>query len=373
MNPGNTEPRPDQSPQPGHGANKRRRGKERRDGPRYPQKKVAVPAFECPFCKLDPLRYVECRRCRLTRLWDVIQHIQRQHLILQVTLGPDKNQTLREEEITFYCANCRCLFYGKDAEDKLELHMNQEIPCQKANIEQSGVILLREFAALKSVVQLCPRECEIERYFIIWDYCFPERPHPPSPYIEIIRPLPQVLSIRQEEPQSVQVLPQGETNSVVRRPVDVIHRTSSAPTQTRSRPPVPRQVRPNIVQRVPRPNQDSTTYMPSNPAFPSQALQPQMQIFGRNPDLLAAGYLATPSVSQRHNSSLLNDTLPTNSAPSPTSGFVPYTTYENNTVDYGYSAAPSAEYPTSSFQWEDQGQDYSNAYGNDAGPSSSKY
>ncbi|KAH7182083.1 hypothetical protein DER46DRAFT_641994 [Fusarium sp. MPI-SDFR-AT-0072] len=351
MNLGNSEPRQvasessvqrlplDQPLQPGRGANKRRRrdqngGGDERDGPRYPRRKVAILSFECPFCKLDPHRYEECRGYRLTRLSDVMQHIKRQHLILEVRLGLE---TLKEEDIILYCTRCRYLFHGLGAALRLGIHLNEKIPCQIANIEQSGVMVLLEFEGLRRKLRSYARHSERFRWNIIWDWCFPGKPCPPSPYVDIILPRPQVHLIIQEELQSVQGLPQREIQSIVRRSADRIYNTSSAPSETRSSPSVPPQARPDTVQRAPEPTYSSPTYIHPNQAFPPQPLQPQSEGFGYNSELPNAGVSGTPNASQRENSLFWNYTFTTNSAPSQSPDF---RTFENNTVDSEVYTAP---------------------------------
>jgi ribosomal protein L44E len=374
MNLGNSEPRqvagessvqrlpPDQPPQPGRRANKRRRydqndeengGGNRRDGARYPHAKRTTLLFECPFCKLDPRRYDECRGRRLTRLSDVIQHINRQHLLVEVRLGFD---TVQPEDVILYCARCRYRFHGTAAEYRRRSHLTEGIQCQIANIEQTGVLLLREFEELRTELRLYTQHSETFRWYILWDRCFPGKPRPLSPYVEIILPRPQVQLMIEAELQSLNRLSPAEIRSIARRSTDRIYTTSSpAPQPRRPSPQAP----PNTVQRAPEP-----TYMPPNRALSSQPLQPftQPQGLGDDSDLSNPGAFEMHlglNASQGDNSSLWNNTFNTNYAPSQILGFGTYTTSENNIVDLGY---PTARFePASEFISQDD--DDLNLYG----------
>ncbi|KAH7227084.1 uncharacterized protein BKA55DRAFT_211971 [Fusarium redolens] len=360
---------PDQAPTPGRRANKRRRYQDlntnsgqnneengrvdQRDGPKYPHTKVPILSFECPFCKLDPHRYDECRGRRLTRLSDVIQHIKRQHLLAEVRLG---FETVLPEDVILYCARCRCLFHGIGAEHRRRGHLTEGIQCQIANIEQTGVLLLREFEELRTELRVYPRHSETFRWYIMWDRCFPGKPRPLSPYVEIILPRPQVQLIIEAELQSLQRLSPAEIRSIARRSTDRIYTTSSPAPQPRRPPP---QAPPNTVQRGPEP-----THMPPNRALSSQPLQPftQPQGLGDDSGLSNPGAFETHlglNASQGDNSSLWNNTFNTNYAPSQILGFGTYTTSENNIVDSGY---PTARFePASEFISQDD--DDLNLYG----------
>ncbi|KAL5617635.1 hypothetical protein FOBRF1_006383 [Fusarium oxysporum] len=349
MNLGNSEPRrvagesfvetqpPDQPPQPSRRANKRPRYQDletsnsgqneeedgegdERDGHKYPDTKVPVLSFECPFCKLDP------RRQRI--LFSIVQDAG---VFFMIT-----------------------------------------------NIEQSGVMLPRELQELKSELGLYPRHSETFRWYIIWDRCFPGKPRPLSPYVEIILPRPQVQLMIEDELRSVQRLSSAEVRSIARRSTERIYTTSSPalePQRNPSVPPVPPQARPNAAQRAPEPTHRVSNYTPPNRASSSQPFQlfRRPQGFENDSDSYNTGVFGTPNASQGDNSFHRNNTFTTNSAPIPISGFGVYTTYEHNIVDSGYSTAPCVGYSTASFESASQDDDYLNPDGDTVGRCGSQY
>ncbi|EXL45998.1 hypothetical protein FOCG_11990 [Fusarium oxysporum f. sp. radicis-lycopersici 26381] len=383
---------PDQPPQPSRRANKRPRYQnlettssgqneekdgegDERDGHKYPDTKVPVLSFECPFCKLDPRRYEECRGRRLKRLSDVIQHIKRQHLLEEVGLESERCQP---EDIILYCARCRCLFHGMGAERRRRRHLTEEIPCQITNIEQSGVMLPRELQELKSELGLYPRHSESFRWYIIWDRCFPGKARPLSPYVEIILPRPQVQLMIEDELRSVQRLSSAEARSIARRSTERIYTTSSPasePQRNPSVPPVPPRARPNAAQRALEPTHRVLNYTPPNRASSSQPFRlfRRPQGLENDSDSYNTGVFGTPNASQGDNSFHRNNTFTTNSAPIPISGFGVYTTYEHNIVDSGYSTAPCVGYSTASFESASQDDDYLNPDGDTVGRRGSQY
>ncbi|EWG50721.1 hypothetical protein FVEG_16682 [Fusarium verticillioides 7600] len=380
MNLGNSEPRQvagESSLQSGRRANKRRRNGHNDgvdDGPKYPPGRVAVPSFECPFCKDDPHRYAECRGYRLTRLSDVMQHISRQHRIGEVRLG---FETLEEEDVVLYCARCRFLFRGRGASHRLDIHMNPEVECQPepANIEQSGVMLPKEYEGLRDELRSYPRHDETFRWNIIWNWCFPGKPCPSSPYIEIILPRAEVQSIIQDELASMTGLSQEEAQSIARRSADRIYNTLSEP---RSSPSVPPQAQSDSVQIAPVSNYHVPTYLASNPTLTSQPLQSQTQGYNSRPAQL--GVYGMPTGGQRSNSFNWNNTLTNYSAPSPVRGSGVYASSGNNYAPTEYFTAHDSVYThvpyvgglNGSFQSPSQNDDYANTYGNDMGPRSSQ-
>ncbi|KAF5542352.1 hypothetical protein FPHYL_11536 [Fusarium phyllophilum] len=381
MNPGNSEPRPvagESSLQSSRRANKRRRhdqngGGDERDGQKWPLGKLEIRSFECPFCKLDPHRYAECKGYQLTRLSDVMQHISRQHRILEITLGSDG--TVREHDIVLYCTRCRYLFHGMGASHKRDIHMNREIECQTANIEQSGVMLDGEFEGLKSKLRSYPRHDETFRWNIIWNWCFPGKPCPPSPYVEIIVPRAEVQEIIQDELESIPGLEQEEVQSVARR---LAHRVFNTLPEPRSSPSVPPQAQSNSVQTAPVSNYHVPTYLPSNPTLTSQPLQTQTQ--GYNSRLAQLGIYGIPTGGQRDNSFNWNNTLTNYSAPSPARGSGAYANSGNNFVppeyftahDSVYTHAPYVGDLNGSFESASHNDDYSSTYGNHMGHRSSR-
>ncbi|WZH40821.1 Ankyrin 3 [Fusarium acuminatum] len=357
MNSANSEPRHvagEPSLQTSRRANKRRRhdpngGGDERDGPKWSQGKVAILSFECPFCKLDPYRYAECKGYQLTRLSDVMQHISRQHRILEVTLG--SGETVRERDIVLYCTRCRDLFYGMGASRNRDIHMNQEIECQPANIEQTGVMLDGEFEA---------------------------KPYPPSPYVEIIVPRAQVQGIIQDELESIPTLSQEEVQLRARQLANRIYSTASKP---RGGPSVPLQTQSNIMQTTPIPDYHIPTSVSSNPTFTPQPLQQQTQGVRYSSGLPHLGVYGTPTGGQRQNSFQWNNTLTNNSVPSRVPGFMAHPSPGNNFIHPGHFTAPSSGYPlfsdiqysTDLVELENQDDDYLNTGGNTTGRRGSEY
>ncbi|KAF4457345.1 hypothetical protein F53441_674 [Fusarium austroafricanum] len=367
------EPPPGQAPKTGRRANKRRRyedfntdnsgqnddedgGGNQHDGPKYPHPGVAILSFECPFCKLDPHRYERCRRHLFTRLSDVIQHIKRQHLLVERRIGGGAG--VQPEIITLYCTRCRCLFYGVGAENRRRVHLAERIQCQIVNIEHSGVLLPREFDDLRTELRLYVRHDETYKWYIIWDVCFPGKTRPASPYVDTLLPRPQAQSMIEDELQSLHVLSPEQIRSVARRFTDRIYTSSSPASEPRRNPSVSPQARPNLAQPAPEPTYSALTYMPPNRAFSYQPLQPFLrpQGFGDDSDLSNADFgthLGLNTSQSDH--SFWNDTF---SAPSQIPGFG--TTPESNLVDSGYSSAPFQ----ATSQFASQDEDDLDLYGN---------
>ncbi|KAF5689616.1 hypothetical protein FCIRC_1311 [Fusarium circinatum] len=371
MNMGNSEPRQvtgESSLQSGRGANKRRRRHPNGEGDAdYPHGKVAIVSFECIFCKDNPHRYPECRGLRLTRLSDVIQHIKRQHLLVEVTLA---SQTALPENIILYCPRCRCLFRGMGAAFRLEVHLNQEVKCQPVSIEQSGYMRSKEFEELKSELGSCKGKSESEKWFIIWVKCYPGKEPPLSPYAEISVPRLQVESILQDELGSIQGVEKEQVQSIVRRCADRIYRTGP---DYRSKLPEPLRGQLNTVQTAHVPNYNNPAYISSDQAFTSQPLQSRTQGFRHSSGLPHTGVYGTPNASQREDSMPWNHhTFTNNSAQSPAPGFGAQTTPENNNFDSGFDTAPGSRYPddpyvgysTALLESTSQEDDYFNTYGN---------
>ncbi|CVL03117.1 uncharacterized protein FPRN_00109 [Fusarium proliferatum] len=375
MNLGNSEPRQvagESSLQSSHGANKRRRHDQNGgvdDGPKYPGEKPTIVSFECLFCKENPHRYPECRGLRLTRLSDVIQHIKRQHLLVEVRLGAG---TAIPEHIILYCARCRCLFCGTGAAFRLEVHSNQKVKCRPVTIEQGGVLTPKEFEELKSELGSCKGKSEEEKWFIIWVKCFPEKDPPRSPKAEISVPRLQLESILHYELGSIQGLKPEQVQSIVTRSADRIYKTSSHP---RSSHTVPLQAQSNALQTTPVPTHDTTTCMPSDTEFATRTLQPQMQDFDYSSGPTYLGVHGTPTGGQEENSFDWNNTLTNYSAPSPVPDSGAHTTSGSNFVDAGYFTAPVPGYPpvpyvgyhTGSFELASQDHGYLNTHGKTTG------
>ncbi|KAF5649984.1 hypothetical protein F52700_423 [Fusarium sp. NRRL 52700] len=378
MNPGTSEPRQvpgDSSPRGGRRLNKRRRYDQNGEGDaNYPQEKAAIEPFECPFCKDDPHHYQECRGLRLTRLYDVIQHIKRQHLLDEVTL---ESQADLPENIILYCPRCRCLFRGIGASSQLRVHLNQDVDCQPVSIGESGFMISKEFNELKK--ELSKERSDHEKWFIIWNKCYPGKRRPKSPRVEISVPRLEVESILQDVLQSVPGIRQEEVPSIIERCADRFYKTERGHRDSSS---VPLQAHQNIAQTTYTPNYDNPACMPPTPAFPSQPSQPQTQGFDYSSDLPHTGVDATPIASQIDISIPWNhDTFTNYSAPSPVPGFRAHAISENSNVDPGYHTAPGSihpsdpyvGYPTGSLGSTTQDDDYFNVYGNPVNRRGSQY
>ncbi|KAF5647793.1 uncharacterized protein FTJAE_1476 [Fusarium tjaetaba] len=360
MNLGNCEPHQGAG-QGGRCANKRRRQDQNDgvdDGPKYPLARLSTLSFECPFSKLNPHQYPECRGYRLSRLSDVMQHIKRQHHIREVKIKHDA--TVREEDAVLYCARCRDLFRGMGAAYRLRIHSTSEPQCHETDIERSGVTIPKELKALKSELELHKRESEMERWYIIWDRLFPGKDRPRSPHVEISVPRLQVESILRDELQSKQGLGQERAQSIIRQATDRIYKTSPQPRSSSSVPP---QAQPNNVHTAPIPSFHTPSYLPSNPPFTSQALQSQTQGFNHNAGQpSAAGVYVTPNTFTEY------------CAPSPVPGSEAYTNSGNTFVpteystvhDSLYSVTSYNGYPNAPFEPATEDHNYSNAYGNDS-------
>ncbi|KAF5965942.1 hypothetical protein FBULB1_11975 [Fusarium bulbicola] len=376
MNPGNNEPRPvagESSLQTSRRANKRRRhdqngGGDERDGQKWPQGKMEIRSFECPFCKLDPHRYAVCKGYQLTRLSDVMQHISRQHRILEVTLGSD--EAVREQDIVLYCTRCRYLFHGMGASHKRDIHMNQDIECQPANIEHTGVMLDGEFEGLRSKLRSYPRHEESFRWNIIWKWCFPGRPCPASPYVEISAPRLEVESILQNGLASIPGLEQEQVHSMARGFADRIFNTLREPGNS---PSVPPKAQSDSVQAAPASNYHAPICSPSNSILTSQPLQIQTQGYNSHPPHI--GIYGMPTGGQRDNSFDWNNTLTNYSAPSPVRDSGAHMNSVNSFVhpgyftgqDSGYPPVSYVDYPTDSFESANQDDEYLNRRANTTG------
>jgi hypothetical protein len=259
-----------------------------------------------------------------------------------------------------------------------DIHMNQEIECQPANIEQTGVMLDGEFEALKSRLRSYPRRDETFRWNIIWKWCFPRKPYPPSPYVEIIVPRAQVQGIIQDELESIPTLSQEEVQLRARQLANRIYSTASKP---RGGPSVPLQTQSNIMQTTPIPDYHIPTSVSSNPTFTPQPLQQQTQGVRYSSGLPHLGVYGTPTGGQRQNSFQWNNTLTNNSVPSRVPGFMAHPSPGNNFIHPGHFTAPSSGYPlfsdiqysTDLVELENQDDDYLNTGGNTTGRRGSEY
>jgi hypothetical protein len=318
---------------------------------------VATWLFECPFYKQDPRRYLKCRGCWLSRLSDVMQHISRQHRVLEVTLG--SGESVRVHDIVLYCTRCRHHYHGMGASRKRDIHMNQGIECEPANIEQSGVMLDGEFEALRIELRSYSRRDETFRWNIIWKRCFPEKPCPPSPYVDVILPRADLTSELLDFLESPRD-PSQDVHLVVGHLVDRIYNT--LPDRRKSSSVLP-QTQSNIIQTASVSNYGAPISMSAHQASNPQPLQPRTQGFGYRSGLPNAGVHTTPN------------TFINNSAPSPVPGFGPHELSANNFIPLGYYTVPSSgyppvpyiEYPTGPFEAENEDDEYLDTPGNTTG------
>ncbi|KAM0199357.1 hypothetical protein ACHAPQ_010482 [Fusarium lateritium] len=153
------------------------------DGLRYPPLGPTLrKRFECPFHKYSPDRYYMCKGKCMPRISDVTNHLKRRHLLLRV--GIDLGRNTQPQDIVDYCPRCRIEFHGFGAEGRLRDHLDQENKCQKATIQQTGVMLPSELEELKK--ELRSASGEVTKWFIIWRICLLQAAPPSSPYVETI-------------------------------------------------------------------------------------------------------------------------------------------------------------------------------------------
>ncbi|KAM0229432.1 hypothetical protein ACHAPO_009975 [Fusarium lateritium] len=146
------------------------------DGPRYPPpENPRGQMWECPFNKRDPDRYPDCKSIRMHRsVSDVTTHIERQHLVKEVTIEPGT----QPNKVALYCPRCRDQFYGLGADGRLRDHL---ATCRiLATIEQTGVFLPSELKELR--LELRSGSNDVQKWYMIWKKCFPDTDLPASPY-----------------------------------------------------------------------------------------------------------------------------------------------------------------------------------------------
>ncbi|KAF5633852.1 WD repeat-containing protein [Fusarium tjaetaba] len=163
--------------------------------PRYPKlDSPARPSFECPFVKYDPTRYQTCRGSRLHAFSYVIQHIARRHVLRDVV--PESDPSIAPNMICVSCTWCRQVLHGPGAEGRLREHTRScRASKRPATIEETGVLVPKEFDDLKSAVYMVSGS--IAKWNVIWHTCFPATPAPP-PYVEIAASLPEAQRILQQ-------------------------------------------------------------------------------------------------------------------------------------------------------------------------------
>ncbi|KAF4485635.1 ankyrin 3 [Fusarium agapanthi] len=148
--------------------------------------KVAVPRYplpnspkrqtlECPFAKHDPARYVSCQGLRITSMSYLTQHIARRHVLRDDS--PESLTTIAPEKLCVNCTWCRHEFRGQGAWERLHNHTTG---CQASNrpatIEQTGVLLPKEFEELTSEVRSVSGTDA--KWNVMWIKCFPATPPP---------------------------------------------------------------------------------------------------------------------------------------------------------------------------------------------------
>ncbi|EWZ00405.1 hypothetical protein FOYG_00277 [Fusarium oxysporum NRRL 32931] len=206
------------------------------DGYRYPLSGTGqlTKFFGCPFYITDPVRFHECSSHRLRRHTDVSQHIERCHLLKQVTLETTHSEAAGESHsgketctkpnlIKIYDSNCRQEFHGPTAEDKFKRHGAGK-RCDWKTIEDTGMLLPQEY---KSLIEERKRETEglVAKWYAMWRVCFPctgLRIVPVSPYVQTIVPRERADQIVREGLQQV-LNPMENHNLIANRIVNGLY------------------------------------------------------------------------------------------------------------------------------------------------------
>ncbi|KAF4831861.1 hypothetical protein CGCTS75_v004931 [Colletotrichum tropicale] len=115
----------------------------------------------CPFWKKDPENHRQCHKKVLSKIKYVKQHLYQVH----------------ESPITSAC--CGAVFETEDAHDQhVRARQCQIIP---GGVQRQGLTR----AQIQEIHRRAdPRKTEEEKWFAIWDICFPGHPHPTSAYID---------------------------------------------------------------------------------------------------------------------------------------------------------------------------------------------
>ncbi|KAI8173604.1 hypothetical protein KHU50_004605 [Colletotrichum sp. SAR 10_65] len=115
----------------------------------------------CPFWKKDPENHRQCHKKVLSKIKYVKQHLYQVH----------------EAPITSAC--CGAVFETEDAHDQhVRARQCQIIP---GGVQRQGLTR----AQIQEIHRRAdPRKTEEEKWFAIWDICFPGHPHPTSAYID---------------------------------------------------------------------------------------------------------------------------------------------------------------------------------------------
>ncbi|KAI1135938.1 hypothetical protein F5Y05DRAFT_392449 [Hypoxylon sp. FL0543] len=149
--------------------------------------------YACPFNKSDPALFCsnpitgdQYRVCEsgYKTIQRLKEHIKRKHLLIQ-------------------CERCYKNFSakGKATEEnlaELRRHRQQPEPCTVGNSEVNMGISVEQWTLLdRSGGKKRQKISEVQKWFIIWETIFPEKPRPPHPWAErttLIRPLPSLAN-----------------------------------------------------------------------------------------------------------------------------------------------------------------------------------
>ncbi|PNP85128.1 hypothetical protein FNYG_01653 [Fusarium nygamai] len=173
------------------------RGSSQFDGLRYPRhNNPSRGMFACPFHKYDPVRYTKCLNIRLARISDVMQHIKRRHVLNFRAKDIDFGSLiLKAKDTIVYCHKCRHEFHGLGADIRLQYHVLHCVTSsQPATIENTGVLLPKEFEGLKSEMRSVSGD--IAKWNVMWQMFFPFSPTL-SPYVDIVVSRQQAQEILQ--------------------------------------------------------------------------------------------------------------------------------------------------------------------------------
>ncbi|KAF4991695.1 hypothetical protein FDECE_13956 [Fusarium decemcellulare] len=119
------------------------------------------PFYACPFYKLDPIEHAQCRGYRLTSFSYLTQHLRRRHELP----GPESDQ----------CANCRETFDPV----RWQAHV-ASMTCRTVTIYNTSRLLYSEMEAIR----FCPALGDYDKWYWTWNFLFPDRMRPQSPYME---------------------------------------------------------------------------------------------------------------------------------------------------------------------------------------------
>jgi len=118
--------------------------------------------FACPFYKLDPDMYQDCRRFELTRVKDVKQHLQRKHFQ------------------PIYCSRCYDVF---STAELLKDHLRIDRPCELRDRSLPSSISKEQWEKLDQKYQSRGKPVE-DQWRDFWYILFPGREPPRSVYLD---------------------------------------------------------------------------------------------------------------------------------------------------------------------------------------------